>query len=250
MTTPPSMQPDDHPLAHLEHPYPWYDAIRRPPMYSQAFGGWLITRFADIVWVLEQPDLFSARDTMSPLDPPPPSVEAILSTGYPPVPAVQNSDGALHQRLRALVEHVLVPRVKGLRPFLHAQANRLVDGFLPAGRAELMEQFSLPLAFSTLCELLDIPAEDRPVFRQHCDATLAWVASQVSPIAESADQQTAEASAFVALQHELGRLCEQRRHTPGDDLISALAGAALPEASALAEEELVAVLVDLVFGGY
>ncbi len=240
----------DHPFAHLEDPYPWYDQIRRPPFYSQAFGGWLVTRFEDICWILDRPALFSAKDTMNPWVPLSPSVQATLSEGVPPVPAVQNSDGALHQRLRALVEQALIPCFRGIRPFLKAQANALVDTFLLDGHADLMRQFALPLPFLTLCELLAIPNEERDVFRQRCDETLALFASTVSLSPLPEDRQQAYATSFVALQHDLGRLIQQRQNTPGSDIISALLLASLPGEPSLREEELIAVLVDILFGGY
>ncbi len=240
----------EHPFAHLENPYPWYEQIRQTPFYSEAFGGWLITRFEDIVWILERPDLFSARDTLSPLVPPPPAVQAVLAEGYPPVAAVQNSDGALHQRLRALVEQAFLPRLKRLRPFLQAQANKLVDEILPKGHADVMGDFSLPFAFSTLCEVLGIPPEAQPRFRLRSDQTLAWVASLVSPTALPEEQQITYATAFVNLQHDLGQLIEQRRKAPEDDVISVLLRASLPGEPPLAEEELIAVLIDMLYGGY
>lgn len=240
----------DHPFAHLEAPYEWFDQIRHPPFYSKAFGGWLITRYADICWIVDRPDLFSAQDTMTPPQLPPASVQAILAEGYPPVPAVQNSDGELHRRLRSLVEHVFVPQFKSMRPFLREEAQALINEWKPTGQADLMADFALPLSFATLCRLLAIPAEERIQFRQWSDETLDLVAGMVSPVPMPEERQMTCARAFVALQHYLGRLIEQRGTHPGADVISGLARASLPGVDPLAEEELIAVLIDVLLGGY
>lgn len=241
---------EDHPFAHLERPYRWYKQIRQPPFYNPSYGAWIISRYDDIRWVLERPELFSARDTLSPPQPPPESVLAVLAEGYPPVPAVLNSDGDQHQRLRTLVETALRSGLKGMRAHLHTQANALVDAFIERGHTDLMGQFALPLAFGALCELLAVPDKDIPIFRQHSDETLQLMASMVSPAPVPEDRQIVCARSYVLLQRYLGGLAEQRRQTPGRDLISALALAALPGEPPLADEEVVAVLVDILFGGY
>jgi len=241
---------EDHPFAHLEHPYHWYKQIRQPPFYSPSYGAWIISRYDDIRWVLKHPALFSARDTLSPPQPPPESVLAVLAEGYPPVPAVLNSDGDQHRRLRTLVETAIRSGLKGMRAHLHAQANALVDAFIVNGHADLMGQFALPLAFGAFCKLLAIPDGDIPIFRRHSDETLQLMASMVSPTPLSEERQIVCARSYVQLQHYLGGLVEQRRQTPGPDLISALVLAALPDEAPLADEEVVAVLVDILFGGY
>lgn len=243
-------QSPDHPFAHLESPYVWYDQIRQPPVYSQAFGGWLVTRAEDIRWILEHPDLFSAKDTLSPLTPFPPAVLEILAGGYPPVPAVQNSDGALHHRLRTLVEQAILPRFKSLRPVLIHLAQALVDQMIDQGRVDLMEHFALPFPFAVLCHLLDIPERDQATFRQLCDDTLLLFSASVSPQLLPVEQQQACASSFVTLQSYLGHLSEDRRKAPGDDVISALLLGSAPGVAPLEDAELMAVLIDLVFGGY
>ena len=250
MTSPEDAQQQDHPFAHLEDPYPWYRQIRQPPFYNQAYGAWLVSRFEDVCWVLERPDLFSARDTMSPPQLPPDSVLAVLAEGYPPVPAVLNSDGDQHQRLRALLENAFLPCLKGMRPILQAQANALIDTCSGDGQAELIRQFAQPLAFGALCELLGIAAEEQSLFRQYSDETLDLFALMVSPSPLPEERQIASARSFVDLQHFLGQLVAQRRQSPGNDLISALTQATLPGEPSLTEEELMAVLVDMLLGGY
>jgi cytochrome P450 len=250
MTSQEAAQQEEHPFTHLEDPYPWYDQIRRPPFYSQAFGGWLVSRFEDIRWILERPELFSAKETMSPPQQPPASVLAILAEGYPPVPAVLNRDGASHQRMRSRVETAFLPWLKGKRAVLQAQADALVDAFLEAGQAEVMSQFAQPFSFGVLCALLAIPAGEQSLFRQRSDETLELFAALNAPIPLPEERQMACARAFVQLQHFLGQLAGQRRQIPGDDLISALGRAPAPGEPPLAEEELVAVLVDILLGGY
>ncbi len=235
---------------HLEHPYPWYAQLRRqPPVYDPPAAAWLISRYADVRWVLEQSASFSARDTLRPPTPPPASVQAILAD-YPPAPALMNSDGEQHRQLRALVETAFRPCLHGMRTMISAQAQALVDRFIADGQADLIRQFAQPLAFGVLLALLAIPLEDQPAFRHLSDETLTLMASLVSPAPLSEERQVAYARSYVQLQHWLGVLVARRRTSAGDDLISRLARASIPGLPPLAAEAVVALLVDLLLGGY
>lgn len=238
------------PFAHLEDPYGMYALVRGAPFYSEPSRSWIVTRWADIRWVLEHPDLFSARDTMSAPGLPPQRALNVLAQGYPPMPTVQNSDGADHRRLRTLVEGVLVPHFKTMRPLLRTQAEALMDTWIDARHTELMSQFAFPLALFAFFELLSIPQADWAQFRQWSDDFLAWVASLLSPTPLPEDRQIACATSLVAFQQYLGHLIARRRKTPGNDIISGLLNTALPNIAPLTEAELIAVLTDLTLGGY
>ena len=58
------------------------------------------------------------------------------------------------------------------------------------------------------------------------------------------------ARSFVRLQHFLGDLILQRRQASGSDFISALLVNHPPDVLPLTDEEAVAVLVDMLLGGY
>src|SRR6266699_5020952 len=106
-----------HPLhgEQLENPYPFYARARReePIFYSDEMQAWVVTRYNDILSILNQPDVFSSRDALRPVVRFTPAVFAELSKGYPFVTNVVDSDGAAHTRFRNAVARAFVPsRIK------------------------------------------------------------------------------------------------------------------------------------------
>jgi cytochrome P450 len=154
-------------------------------------------------------------------------------------------DGEEHRRWRALMSRTFTPRsVERLRPFLGAEAGRLVDGFADAGRCEFVDAFARKLPSLGLCELIGVPAEDRETFSAWADTigfgfNLLLVAARLPEI----DQ------ALVALLDYSGRLVEQRRREPRDDLVTRIAQAAAEEGG-IGEDQIRGSVAGLVFAGH
>jgi cytochrome P450 len=97
-----------------------------------------------------------------------------------------------HTRLRSLVVKAFdARRVEAMRERIRAIAHELIDDCIARGSADLVSAFTHPLPVIVICDMLGIPKADQDEFVQ-----------------ESADYFTA--------------LCDERRNTPQDDLITAL----------------------------
>ncbi|MCA6094554.1 cytochrome P450 [Streptomyces sp. SCA3-4] len=117
-----------------------------------------------------------------------------------------------HTRLRRLVAKEFSPqRIASMRPRIERIADELLDALLPAGRADLVEDYALPLPLTVICELLGVPAADRAAFRD-------WSDEMVQP-----SSPEAAAAAAEAMTGYLGALVEAKRNAPEEDLLSALA---------------------------
>ena len=167
---------------------------------------WLATRYADVRLVLG--DLrFSRAMALKKDEPrhsPAPSREGAILSMDPPH----------HTRLRTLVSRAFTKhQVDGLRPWVRQLTGELLDGLIAAGGpADLVEDFALPLPVAVICELLGVPAADRPRFRVWSDAVLST--SSLTP---------EEAMANVgALRAYMAEHIATRRAEPQDDLMSAL----------------------------
>src|SRR5688500_5284822 len=79
-------------------------------------------------------------------------------------------EGPQHRAWRQLMLRTFTPKsVERLRPFLRAEANGLIDAFLPAGRCEFIEAFARKLPSAGLCELIGVPHGDRERFAGWAD---------------------------------------------------------------------------------
>lgn len=56
-----------------------------------------------------------------------------------------------------------------LRPRVQEITDGLLDAIVPAGKAELVEDFALPLPVTVISELLGVPVADRDDFQRWTD---------------------------------------------------------------------------------
>jgi cytochrome P450 len=123
------------------------------------------------------------------------------------------ADPPRHTRLRKLVAREFTARrVEALRPRVQEITDQLVDAMVsrPDRRADLIEALAFPLPITVICELLGVPDLDRASFR-------AWSSEAVAPTSAEA-----ELAAFTQMSAYLDELIEDKRCSPGEDLMSAL----------------------------
>ena len=126
-----------------------------------------------------------------------------------------NTDPPRHRQLRSLVSQAFTPRsVEELAPRILALTDELLDPVVATGATDLINQLAYPLPVIVIAELMGIPAEDRDRFKQWSDV----IVSQARPGADESDHATANRE---MAEYFMGMI-EQRRRSPGQDLISAL----------------------------
>ncbi|MCX5386467.1 cytochrome P450 [Streptomyces sp. NBC_00083] len=153
-----------------------------------------------------------------------------------------SSDAPAHTRLRRLVSRHFTPRrVDELAPRVQEMAEGFVDAMLagPERRADLVEALAFPLPITVIGELLGVPTLDRDSFRRWSNASLA------EPRLE--DRLAAAEKVTAYLTH----LLEEKRASPGDDLISALIHTADEEGGdRLSQDELLGMAWLLLVAGH
>jgi cytochrome P450 len=201
---------------------------------------WFVTRYEDAEAVLLDDERF-VRDPRLAL-----SSEQLAGELPPFVPFIDsnmlNRDGDDHRRLRRLVSKVFTPRiVERLRPRIQEIADTLIDRVSTDGEMELVSAFAFPLPITVIAELLGVPVADRERFRE-------WSAAMVSPALAAAELEQADAS-LTAFVDYLRVLFGERRHEPGQDLVSALV-AVKDGGDTLSEEELSSMVALLIVAGH
>lgn len=200
---------------------------------------WFVTSYDEVEQVLRDDKHFvrEARNALPPEQVYQPSpLEAMMSDH------MLNKDWDDHRRLRTLVSQAFTPRrVQTLRPRIQAIANELLDAFASQGQMDLIADYSFHLPTIVIAEMLGIPVEDREKFK-------VWSTAALMPTLD--DESLAD---FMQLMQEfmtyLSNLFEQRRETPGDDLLSALLQAEA-DGDSLSQTELFAMLFLLIIAGH
>lgn len=202
-------------------------------------GAWLLTRYQDVQTFLRQPDLSkdyrNARPGLG---------NAGLRVSVPAKPTMLQLDPPDHTRLRSLVSKAFTPKsVETLKPRIQAIADALLKEVQPSESFDLMPAFAIPLPVMVIAEMLGVDSKDREQFK-------AWSTDLTSGIeASSSDEmQTRRVAASADLWAYFQRIVEERRHTPRDDLVSALL-AVEAEGDRLTEEELMLTCMLLLVAG-
>ena len=193
---------------------------------------WLATRYADVRMVLGD-SRFSRAESAQRDEP---RLQAARITS-----GLLSMDPPEHTRLRGLIAKAFtVKRGEALRAQIRWLGEDLVDNMIIGGPpADLVHAFALPLPVAVICQLLGVPAEDRPRFRRWSDDLLSTT---------RLTQAEAEASRDEMLDY-MARFVVEKRRDPADDLMTALIQAR-DKHDRLSEPELVFLCAGILIAGH
>jgi cytochrome P450 len=218
----------------------WVD---EPALHGQAAGPgfWLVVRHAEVERVLRDPATFSSwlgatqiRDAGD-LD----WVRRMMLNMDPPD----------HSRLRRLLSRSFTPRaVAALTESIERTAARLVDRMIdgaPDGRCDFAKEVAADLPLITLADVLGVPAEDRWLLFDWSNRVIGWqdpdyatsaafdpatgtdlarqaVALRPAPDAAGRMPDPRTRAGMPDLYAYARLLAEEKRRTPGNDVMSIL----------------------------
>ena len=207
----------------LSDPYPTYRMLRDTvPVYrAEESHTWVLSRHADVQAAALDHGTYSSVDGIFPT---PPGSNFIGSF----LPMMIVMDPPRHDQLRALVSRAFTPRrVAGLQDAITQMAaelfERLDEG---SGCADFVTDFAAILPAAVIADLLGVPATDRDQFR-------VWTSQVVQ----------------VDVNHYFTDFLADRRKNPREDLMSALANAAV-DGVVLTDEEVLGFCALLLVAGY
>lgn len=218
----------------LRDPYSQYKALREsdPIHYNAARGGWMLTRYNDMVGVLRDDDRFSAERVG-------PQIEGDVPK------SMLGSDPPDHTRLRTLVNKAFTPRtIRQLTSRIHELVDGLLDDVEHRGEMEAITEFAYPLPITVIAEMLGVPSVDRDFFR---DASQK-IAVALGPIEDMQVAMRALEGRNQLIEY-FNALIPQRRADPRDDLLTALLQVE-DAGDVLSHGELLAMLLLLLVAGH
>ncbi|MFG1703038.1 cytochrome P450 [Nonomuraea sp. M3C6] len=210
------------------------------PVTAEGVPAWAATRYATLLTVLTHPNLsreichWAARHS----SPPGTAIDRIVTDT-----SMLNAEGDEHRRLRTAVAGAFTPRrLEGLRPKIESLTGRLIDRLAdlpPDQPVDLRKEFAYPLPREVISELIGIPAGHQDELHELSDA--------VAQVGGSLDD-TPELR--KALHELLGQIIDQRRDTPGEDLITDLFRLREQDGVRLSTDELFATIELLFIAGH
>ncbi|GAA2522819.1 cytochrome P450 hydroxylase [Winogradskya humida] len=226
------------PAAIVSDPHAVYAQLREDGPVHQfvlpdGSSAWIVTRYDDARAALADPRLSLSKAHAGP--------GAWKGFGLPPAldANLLNMDPPDHTRLRRLVSSAFTPRrMELLRPGIAQVADALLEPVVAAGQGDLVRAFA-PLPVAVICDVLGIPGQQRGELKN-------WAAVLLAP---PKDDPKAAGRAVLEIQEFLGRLIEDKRSRPGDDILSALI-AARDEDDRLSEDELTSLAFLTIIAGY
>jgi cytochrome P450 len=190
---------------------------------------WAVLRHADARALLTDPRFGIREDSFLRPDVP--------ADCLPYLHTMSELDGAGHARLRRLVAPAFsARRAAAFRPRIESIVTGLLDALPRTDPVDLLAGFARPLPMEVICELVGIPAADRPAWRE-------WGA------AVAAGHGPAFAAAIPGIIDGAREAVARRRARPADDLLSELLRAQAEDGDRLDDTELVTLVWQLVLAG-
>ncbi len=200
---------------YVRNPYPVWDALRTecPVAHSDRWGGsFLPTRYADIAAIAHDVEHFSSREIgvlrVDETAEPVPGSALPPGIGLPPIDA----DPPVHGWARRLIlPWFSRTRVDGYEPKTRELCNALIDEIIANGHGDAATDYAQRIPVRVISWILGVPDELSDTFT-------GWVrdALEFGHIPERSGPAWGSVAAFFTTA------LEQRKASPGDDLISDL----------------------------
>ncbi len=249
-------------------PYPAYAELRRhaPVFHVEKSRAWVVSRYADVAFVLRHPELFSSTAMQKMMTssftggtgtpglgisgPDAARLAELLRTLPLNIADVLGarsliaSDPPKHGPLRSLVNRGFTPRrIAELEPRIRQIARASLDAVGEKRELDLMADFAVPLPVTVIAELLGVESDRAADFKRWSDCAVAGATGAAAGIRPETMLQ-----AFAELSTYMTSTIEERRAQPKDDLISTLIGAENGEAGLTPIEVVMFTLLLLVAG--
>jgi cytochrome P450 len=192
--------------AIFDDPYPVYRRLRdEAPLYRDPDNRWwVLSRFDDVAGALRDWPTYSSKLGPAPENPDDDGRKYSVISMDPP----------RHDRIRGVLKGFFTPKaVAAMEDALQRVVNHHMDRLRPGTTVDAMQAFAFSVPTDVIGDLLGVPPGDREQLRVWWEAFLTRHEGEVA-MPPSAIAANRKISAYI------GDLIEERRTTPGDDLIS------------------------------
>ena len=241
----------------VEDPYPYFDFLRNacPVRREPHHGVVMVTGYEEAIAVYHDTDRFSSCNSVTGPFPgfPVPlegdDVSELIERHRDELPMsdqLPTMDPPMHKQHRGLLMRLLTPkRLKENEASMWELADRQIDEFHARGQVELVKEFAGPFTLLVIADLLGVPEEDRPRFREELQGHTRPARSAIGSTASDRMQH----SPLEFLYGEFSTYVEDRRRRPRNDVLTGLATATFPDGSLPEVIDVVRVAANLFAAG-
>jgi cytochrome P450 len=211
------------------------------PTTPDGVGFWVVSRHADVLRVLLDPETFSSVGGGDR-----PRGGTYLADTPGAGIMLNMMDDPRHRRIREIIHRGFTPRrVADLEPNLRARTRAILAPVAERGSCEFVREVARELPLQAICMLLGVPQEDRGMLCDWVDVGLEHADRDVP------GSQAAAAEANASLVRYGAELVARKRASPRDDVLSAVAHAELPseDPPRLVDDELLYFFLLLIAAG-
>lgn len=220
-----------------DDPYPAYRRLRDefPVHFNEELCFYTLSRFADVQAAVQDRERLISSKGVTLLRQP----ERVTS-----LPLLITLDGAQHTEIRKVVSGVFAPRsVAKLEGTVRRLAVEFLERMRHSDDPDFVRDFTSPLPAHVVADLMGVPREDWPRFKEWSDAITRLDPGKMS------DPTPEDLAPAMELAAYVGELIERRRREPGDDMMSFLLAARAGERP-LTEAEILAFGFLLMIAGH
>jgi cytochrome P450 len=233
--------------AVIDNPYPYYEWLReRGPVWQEPkYGVYMVTGFDEALGVYKDTDNFSSCNTVAgpftkwPVPLEGDDISAIIEEYRDALPfsdQLPSFDPPRHTAHRALLMRLLTPkRLSENEDFMWRLADRQLDEIIGKGECEFISEYAGPFTLLVIADLEGVPESDFGTFRKHLGGLMGKGPMSHKPLEFLYDQFTE----YVA----------ERRESPRDDIMTAMAAATFPDGSTPAVNDVALIAANLFAGG-
>jgi cytochrome P450 len=227
----------------LADPYAVFRDLRHKPVFlATELGGYVVTRYRDVDYVLSHPELFSNAITLTPLTKPSEAAQKILAeVDYYRPPNLINADAPRHPKIRRFVQEAMSPRrLRAMEPIVRDWARPRIEAMIEQGRADVFADLAFPLPAMTGFRLLGFPPEDLEMLKSWCEERVEFTYGRAKP-----EDHVRVAGQVAAFWSYMGEFVARRVAEPVDDLASDLARRHLAEPDDFTLRDVATVLFEM-----
>lgn len=183
--------------------------VYRHPATEQGPAFWVLSGYEDVLALFKDEERFSSRagNMLPSLHKPQgdPAAGKVLAL----------TDNPRHVAMRTMLLKAFTPKIRQfVVDRLQQRADELIAGLVGTGPFDFAAEVAEQLPIGTICDLLGVPAQDRPLILELSRDTLS--SDEVGQTADDAWLARNELLVYCS------ELMEQRRAEPQDDLLSAM----------------------------
>jgi cytochrome P450 len=208
------------------------------PVYRTAYDMWVVSRYEDVRFIQQNPQLFSSKPNADeasalPTDAAdnPEQMQRLMAVvaGFPQEVDVQElvnartivaADPPDHTRLRRIVNRGFTPgSIERIAARIEAIVDECLEGIETDEVYELVSRLAIPMPVAVIADLLGVEPAMRPKIKEWSDGIAA---ASVGDIRGTAEAATLAMTVMREFSEYLAPLIEQRRTDPKDDILSAM----------------------------